>query len=179
VSRDDAPEVAWALEGATNPSVLRLHTMLELTKRTIVACPPGDPGAPLDLVLMIPGVRSLDLHRYVARVNLHPHADDAAVRSAITGSLMPAWGRPVDLPEPEPEARPFQLGEPGPRRVAESLEMAGDDPLLSALLRVHGVAEAIAEGEEVRVRPGRLFDWELVAPRVVSALAEPSDPPTS
>ena len=90
---------------------------------------------------------------------------------------MPVWGRPVDLPEPPPDPRAFPAAEAGPRRVAESLEMAGDDLLLSGLFRVHGVAEAIAEAGQVRVRTGRLFDWDHVQPRVVAALAGPAGPP--
>ena len=112
------------------------------------------------------------------RALLHPHAEAASVGSTITGSLMPVWGRPVELPEPPPEPRTFPASGAGPRRVAESLEMAGEDPMLSALFRVHGVAEAIAEDGAVRVRAGRLFDWDHVQPRVVAALAGPGEPPT-
>ncbi|MEX0754813.1 MAG: hypothetical protein WD556_06805 [Actinomycetota bacterium] len=174
MTTDAAPEVVWAVEAAANPSVLRLHTMLELTKRTIVGCPPGDPGAPLDLLLVIPGVRSIELHRYLARLNLYPGADIGGVWSAVVGSLMPSWGRPVDPPEIEHDPRSFPVDDNGPRRVAESFEMAADDPILIAMFRVHGVAEAILEHGRVGIRPGRLFDWEHLHPRVLAALAEPS-----
>ena len=167
------PEVVWALEAATNPSVLRLHTMLELTKRTIVTCPPGTPDAPLDQLLIVPGIRSIDLHRYLVRLNLHPHADAATVWSTAMGSLMPSWGRPVEPSELEPDPRPFPIDYDGPRAVAESAEMAGSQPLLGALFRVHGVAEAILEPGRVVVRPGRLFDWQHLQPRVLAALADP------
>ena len=54
----------WALSRATNPAVLRLHTTLELTPATIETCPPSEPPHPLDRLLEIRGIRSMDLHRH-------------------------------------------------------------------------------------------------------------------
>lgn len=164
------------MEESANRAVLRLHTRLELTKRTILTFPPGAPDAPLDLLLMVPGIRSIDLHRYRARLNLEPDADPAAVAVAASGALMPAWGRALEMPV-EPEPRAFAASVAPGRRVAESLEMAGDDRLLGALFRVHGVAEAIAEDERVTVRPGRLFSWERVEPGVLAVLADARSTP--
>ena len=65
----------WALSRATNPAVLRLHTTLELTAATIETCPPSEPPHPLDRLLEIRGIRSMDLHRHVARLNLLPGSD--------------------------------------------------------------------------------------------------------
>jgi hypothetical protein len=62
--------VAGALERAANPTVLRLRTTVQLTGRTIETCPPAFTPRPLGLLLEIPGVRSVDLHRYLARLNL-------------------------------------------------------------------------------------------------------------
>jgi hypothetical protein len=167
-----SPEVVWAVERTPNPAVVRIHTRLELTKRTIATFPPGSPGAPLDLLLMVPGVRSIDVHRYRVRVNLTPEGDADAVAAAAAGVLMPAWGREVDLPE-EAEPRVFPISSPARRRrAAESLEMAGDDRLLSTLFRVHGVEEGIVDGDRLTVRPGRLFSWERIEPGVLGALED-------
>jgi hypothetical protein len=62
----------WFVEGATNPSVLRIHVTDELTLRTIETCPPGVAPRPLDRLLQVPGVRSIDLHRYRAGRFLGP-----------------------------------------------------------------------------------------------------------
>ena len=75
--------VRWAIQAVANPSVLRLHTAEELTDRTIVTCPPALPPAPLELLSALPGVRTLNLHRYRCRVNLRPEAD--AIASAHAG----------------------------------------------------------------------------------------------
>ena len=50
----------------------------------------------------------------------------------------------------------------GPRLVAESLRMAGSQPILRALFGVPGVVEAILDSGHVRVRLGRLFSWTEV-----------------
>ena len=167
------PEVVWALEAATNPSVLRLHTMLELTKRTIVTCPPGTPDAPVDQLLIVPGIRSIDLHRYLVRPQPPParrRGHGVVHGDGIADAVM---GRPVEPSELEPDPRPFPIDYDGPHAVTESAEMAGSRRLLGALFRVHGVAEAILEPGRVVVRPGRLFDWEHLEPRVLAALADP------
>jgi hypothetical protein len=65
--------VAWALERAANPTVLRLHTTVQATGRTIETCPPA--FQPLRQPLAIPAVRSVDMHRYLARLNLTADAD--------------------------------------------------------------------------------------------------------
>ena len=65
-----------------NPSVLRVHTTEELTDRTIVTCPPAIPPAPLERLLALPRVRTLNLHRYQCRVNLRPGADAVAAAHA-------------------------------------------------------------------------------------------------
>ena len=49
--------------------------------------------------------------------------------------------------------------------------MAGRQPVLRALFLVRGVAEAILDEGEVRVRLGRLFEWEEVEGPVRDALA--------
>src|SRR6266542_1861243 len=89
-----------------------------------------------------------------------------AVRRALRGS----WGPPVAL-MPEEAPRSFPVGQGGRRRAAESLEMAGWQPLLRSLFLVRGVAEAILDEGEVRVRVGRLFEWAEVEGPVRDALA--------
>lgn len=151
--------VRWALERVANPAVLRIHTAVELTQRTIETCPPGVPPPPLDALLGLAEVRSLDLHRYRVRLNLEPVAQgDDAMRSAAE-VLASAWGPASPLPPPSPP-RPFAVAHRGPRRVAESLAMAEGDPILAACFGVTGVEEAVAEPGRVLVRLGRLFHWE-------------------
>ena len=162
--------VAWALERAANPTVLRLHATVELTRKTIEACPPGSTPPPLRQLLAIPAVRSVDLHRYRARLNLTPDADLDLVEEAVRRALRDSWGPPVALP-PEEASRSFPVGHGGGRRAAESLEMAGWQPVLQALFLVRGVAEAILDEGEARVRLGRLFEWEEVEGPVRDALA--------
>lgn len=162
--------MAWALERAANPAVLRLHTTAELTRKTIETCPPGTAPPPLGRLPGIPGVRSVDLHRYRARLNLIPGANLDLLEEAVRRALEGSWGPPVALPlEEAPRSFPVEHG--GGRRAAESLEMAGRQPVLQALFLVPGVAEAILNRAEVRVRLGRLFEWEEVEGPVRDALA--------
>jgi hypothetical protein len=161
--------VKWALERAPNPRVVRVHTTVELTRATIEKCPPASPPEGLRSLLAVDGVRSVDLHRYRARLNLDPGCNAKAAWEGVTRAIEAAWGPPASLPS-EPSPRAFKVAHEGPRIVAESQEMAGPDPTLAALFRVPGVAEAILEGGRVRVRPGRLFSWEDVEASVRSAL---------
>ncbi len=68
------PAVTWALERAPNPLVIRVHTTVELTRSTIETCPPASPPEGLRSLLAVDGVRSIDLHRYRARLNMVPVA---------------------------------------------------------------------------------------------------------
>ncbi len=150
----------WALSRATNPAVLRLHTTLELTPATIETCPPSEPPHPLDRLLEIRGIRSMDLHRHVARLNLLPGSDPHAITRQVCELLAEEWGRAS--PKRYDPARTFSVRYRGPRLVAESLRMAGSQPILRALFGVPGVVEAILDSGHVRVRLGRLFSWTEV-----------------
>jgi hypothetical protein len=163
------PAVRWALEGAPNPRVIRVHTTVELTRATIEKCPPVSPPEGLRSLLAVDGVRSIDLHRYRARVILSPGCDAKAVWERVAWAIETAWGAPASLPS-EPPPRAFDVAYEGPRIVAESPEMAGPDATLAALFRVPGVAEAVLEGGRVWVRLGRLFSWEDVEASVRWAL---------
>ena len=165
--------MTWAIEGAANPSVLRVHVRNELTTATILTCPPGIAPAPLDALSGLDGVRSIDLHRYRVRVNLIPGGGRAGIRRAVAGVLEPAWGAAVALPSETPP-RAFAYPYEGPRLVAESLEMAraATVPALEAVLRVEGVVEAVAAPGLLLVRIGRLFVWDEVAPAVAAGLAQ-------
>ncbi len=164
---------AWAIEGALNPTVLRVHVRASLTDRTIETCPPGTAPAPLDRLLAVDEVRSLDLHRYRVRVNLRPGGGRAAVRRRAEEVLGDAWGPAVALPQ-DPPPRAFGHPYDGPRVVAESAEMAGASlvPALVAVFAAPGVIEAIAAPGMVLVRIGRLFSWDEVEPSVAAALAQ-------
>ena len=163
----------WALESAVNPAVLRLHVDVELTDRTIVTCPPHDPPPIAAAALAMAGVRSVDLHRYRARLNLRRGvvAADIAARASddLAHALGPASARPADE---GPVA--FEIDHDGPRQVAESAEMAerSREPALVALFGVPGVAEAILGEGLVLVRLGRFFRWQDGARSdVIAALA--------
>ena len=160
---------AWAVERARNPSVLRLHTTVEMTRATIEPCPPARAPRPLDLLLSIPGVRSMDLHRYRARLNLAPGTDGGFVAVRIREILTSELGPPADLPTPSPP-RTFAVRYRGSRVVAESPEMARSQPVLRATFLASGVAEAILTEGVVQVRLGRLFAWEEVEEAVRHAL---------
>ena len=155
-------EHRWALETAPNPRVLRLHVDVELTARTIVTCPPDEPPAVLAGLLSVDGVRTLDLHRYRARLNLEPDAVADTVAAAAAGVLAAAMGGDAERMLGESGLRAFESDVEGPRRVAESAEMAErtGDARLGAVFRVDGVVEAIAAPGLVLVRLGRLFDWD-------------------
>ena len=159
----------WALEEPPNPRSLLLHTKLELTTRTIEKCPPSPAPVPLDPLLRLAGVRSLDLHRYRARLNLAPNADRKRLRIDAEERLARVWGTPTHLPEP-PQGRRFAVAGGEERLVAESLEMASGHPVLRTLFTVPGVAEAILEHGGVVVRIGRIFSWRDVEPLVVRGL---------
>jgi hypothetical protein len=163
------PAVKWALETAPNPWVVRVHTTVELTRSTIEKCPPASPPEGLRSLLTVDGVRSVDLHRYRARLNLSPGCDAEAAWEGVARAIEAAWGAPAPLPD-EPSLRAFEVAYQGPRIVAESQEMARPDATLAALFRVTGVAEAILETGRVGVRLARLFSWEDVEASVRSAL---------
>ncbi|MDH5225619.1 MAG: hypothetical protein OEW46_12715 [Actinomycetota bacterium] len=165
----------WALEAAPNPTVLRLHVDTELTNRTIVTCPPGDPPAVLAGLPEIDGVRSLDLHRYRARLNLMPGADAQAVAGDVTDLLRRALGEAEPLHDDEMPRAFGSMGRGGPRQVAESEEMAerAGDPRLTSVFRVEGVVEAVAAPGLVLVRLGRLFAWnDATTARVAAAVGD-------
>jgi len=161
--------VTWGLERAPNPRVVRVHTTVELTRATIEKCPPASPPEGIRSLLAVDGVRSVDLHRYRARLNLSPGCDAKAAWEGVARTIEAAWGAPAPLPD-EPPPRAFEVAYEGPRIMAESPEMAGPDATLAALFRVPGVAEAILEAGRVWVRPGRLFSWEDVEAPVRGAL---------
>lgn len=191
----------WALEEPPNPRVVLVHTTIELTARTIETCPPWPAAPPLEGLLAVAGVRSLDLHRYRARVNLRPGVRRPELRRPVLDAIVPLWGEPSELPPPEPP-RAFRLEPRDPasaaaiqradqrsgrrarvRLVAESLEMAGQHPVLRALFVVPGVAEAVVEEPspdsravpeptDVTVRLARLFRWSDHEELVIAALTE-------
>jgi hypothetical protein len=160
----------WALSRTPNPTVLRLDTSLELTQATIETCPPRMPPHPLGGLLELPGIRSIDLHRYRARLNLLPGSDPDALARRVTELLVGEWGRASSKLDDPSRAFPVPYG--GPRLVAESLEMAVSQPILRALFGVDGVAEAILEAGRVRVRLGRLFSWADVEEDVRTVLKD-------
>src|SRR5215213_3467420 len=66
---------AWAIEPATNPSVVRIHVAEQLTDRTIVTSPPAEVAMPMAGLLEIEAVRTIDVHRYRIRLNLRPGSE--------------------------------------------------------------------------------------------------------
>ncbi len=163
---------AWAIEGALNPTILRIHVTDALTDRTIVVCPPEGAPPPFDAVASIDGVRSLDLHRHRVRVNLASGAGRDAVSRAAAELLEATWGAQTVLSHEE-EPRAFTVAHAGPRLVAESPVMAAQhgDTTLIRVFEVPGVVEAIAGDGLVLVRLGRLFAWDDVEDDVSAALA--------
>ena len=164
----------WAIEAATNRTVLRLHVDVELTRETIETSPPAEAPSPLDRLFELEALRSLDLHRYRARLNLRPDADPVFVATNADGVLAHAWG-PASPLVPDEGPRAFAAVTVGDRRVAESPAMAEGDRLLSALFDVEGVSEAIVGSGMVLVRLGRLFDWARAQPGIERALQAYSD----
>lgn len=162
----------WALEQPVNPNVLRVHVDHQLTDRTIVTSPPADIARPLAGLLELDAVRTVDLHRYHARVNL-THAADRDVAAGHAGDILrAAWGDEThDHRESDPRA--FEIDYAGPRVVAESAEMAAGRDLLLRLFTVAGVREAILGDGLALVRIGRLFTWTAVEPAVTAALRAP------
>ena len=159
----------WALERPANPSVLRVHVDHQLTDRTIVTSPPATIDRPLAGLLELEAVRTIDLHRYHARVNLTHAADRDAAAGHLVGILRAAWGDEApDGMESDPRA--FEIDYAGPRVVAESAEMAAGRDLLVRLFTVAGVREAILGDGLALVRIGRLFTWTGVEPAVTAAL---------
>ncbi|MGH2528265.1 MAG: hypothetical protein ACRDH0_02835, partial [Actinomycetota bacterium] len=108
------PPVMWALEVAPNPRVIRVHTTVELTRATIETCPPASPPEWLRAMLAVDGVRSVDLHRYRARLNLSPGCDAKAASVGAARAIESAWGAPAHLPG-EPPPRAFEVAYEGPR----------------------------------------------------------------
>jgi hypothetical protein len=92
------PAVTWALEGAPNPRVIRVHTTVELTRATIEKCPPASPPEGLRSVLAVDEVRSVDLHRDRARLNLSPGCDARAAWNGVARAIEATWG--LRLPSP-------------------------------------------------------------------------------
>jgi len=159
----------WALERPANPAVLRIHVDHQLTDRTIVTSPPAEIARPLAGLLELEAVRTVDLHRYHARVNLAYGADRDDAVGHVVDILDAAWGRESsDGSESDPRA--FEIDYVGPRVVAESAEMAAGRDLLVRLFTVAGVREAILGDGLALVRIGRLFTWAAVEPAVTAAL---------
>lgn len=169
---------SWALEDAPNPNVLRLHVTRELTDATVATWPPAEPPPPLDGLREVEAIRTIDLHRYRARLNLRPGAERTAVRGHVEAILAGRWG-PASALEPDAGPRAFQVATVGPRSVAESPQMARGHPLLVAVFSVDGVAEAIAGDGLVLVRLGRLFAWAARQDAVVAALQTAGGTPGS
>jgi hypothetical protein len=165
--------VPWAFASVSNPSVLLVHTTVELTDAIIETCPPGHAPAPLDRVLDLPDVRSIDLHRYRARLNLEPGVSAADVRWVASEPIEGVWGPEGELP-PEELPRAFETEHEGSRTVAESPTMAGSHELARALFEVEGVSEVVAERHLVLVRLGRLFRWAEREPDVRAAIGRAS-----
>lgn len=164
--------VRWALEPAVNPTVLRLHVDVELTTRTIVTCPPHDPPPIASPALAIAGVRSVDLHRYRARLNLRSGVIATDIVERASSELARALGPATEMPADEGPVV-FEVDHEGPRHAAESAEMAerSREPTLVALFGVDGVAEAVLGEGLVLVRLGRLFRWQDGArSQVIAAL---------
>jgi hypothetical protein len=147
----------WALSYAPNPAVLRLDTTSELTRGTIETSPPSTAPAPLDQLLRLVWIRSIDLHGYRARLNLSPGADAGSIGRKAGAVLAEAWG-PASPLRSEP-ARGYPVPYRGARTVAESLQMAGSQPILRGLFALPGVVEAILEPGLVRITLGPLFAW--------------------
>src|SRR5918996_1645389 len=135
----------------------------------MMTCPPAVPAPPLDQLLALPEIRSLDLHRYLCRVNLRPGTNAIAVGDAAERSLLTAWGAPEQLP-PQEETRGFAIWREGPKLVAESREMAGGEAVAVALFDVQGVVEVVLGRRIALIRLGRLFRWSAVQGDVVRAL---------
>ena len=168
----------WAIEGAANPTVLRVHVDVALTDETIVTCPPAEAPEPIDRLLEIGGIRSLDIHRYRVRLNLRPDADPTEMRRHAAEVLEAAWGPAAPL-APDAGPRAFQASVAGIRTVAESPAMAAGHVVLEAVFGVDGVSEAIAGDGMVLVRLGRLFDWDERQEAVQFGLAGVSGMPGS
>ena len=166
--------VRWALEEAPNPSVLRLHVDRELTDRTILACPPGTPPAPVDRLLEVEAIRSLDLHRYRVRVNLRPDGDRGEVARHVAEILTPPWG-PAGALRLDAGPRGFEAATTGGRVVAESPEMAAAHPALASLFAVDGVSEAIVGEGLILVRLGRMFGWDEAEGEIAAAIRAAAD----
>jgi hypothetical protein len=160
----------WAIESTPNPSVLRVHTRVELTARTIETCPPAEAPPPLDGLVLLEGVRALDLHRYRARINLLPGADSGSIRAAAARSLADAWGPALPSAAVEDLPRAFAVDYHGGRVVAESMQMAGSVPVAAALFTVDGVAEVVLANGLAMVTLGRLFSWYETEPLILEAL---------
>jgi len=165
--------VRWAIEGAPNPTVLRVHVSERLTDRTIVSSPPEPAAPPFDAILEIEGVRSIDLHPYRVRVNLRPGGGRGSVSAQVGALLAAAFGVAAELGS-EPLPRAFEHPYVGRRVVAESPVMARSSrvPVVAALFDVVGVSEVVLAPGLALVRIGRLFDWAAVEPGVVTAVAE-------
>src|SRR6478672_7446595 len=147
----------WWLELPTNPSVLRIHVDQELTDRTILTGPPATIAHPLGGLLEIEAVRTVDLHRYHARVNLGHGEDRSVTARHVREIIRAAWGGEVGAVDAASDPRAFEVNYPGPRVVAESAEMAAGSDLLERLFTVDGVREAIIGEGLVLVSIGRLF----------------------
>src|SRR5262245_12073238 len=165
-------QMRWALERPANPSVLRIHVDHQLTDRTIVTGPPTEIARPIGGLLELEAVRTVDLHRYHARVNLRHGADRDVAAGHVDDIVRGAWGDEARDGE-ESDPRAFEIDYAGPRVVAESAEMAAGRELLVRLFTVAGVREAILGDGLALVRIGRLFTWTAVEPAVTAVLRAP------
>ena len=76
-------------------------------------------------------------------------------------------------PTPNPNALRFSLDVTLPGTVsASSASEAGDDPFLSALLAIDGVASVFGTADFVTVTRSPGADWDVIVPAVQAAAAE-------
>ena len=146
-----------------------MHVDHQLTDRTIVTSPPAEIDRPLAGLLELEAVRTVDLHRYHARVNLAYGAGRDVAEDHVIDILSAAWGGQTD-DGTESDPRAFEIDYTGPRVVAESAEMAAGRDLLVRLFTIAGVREAILGDGLALVRIGRLFTWAAVEPAVTAVL---------
>jgi hypothetical protein len=163
--------VGWAFEPVKNPTVLRVHTVLELTDSKIATCPPHTAPAPLDGLVERPDVRSIDLHRHRFRVNLAPEASPEGSRATVRTLLEGVWGPEVH-PRPHREPpRSFPAPAVERRHVVEGVEMVRGDALMAAVWSCRGVVEVQREGAELRVWLSPLYRWGDVADDIGAAVS--------
>lgn len=167
-----------AREFPPNPHVVVFHTDARLTDaivETYLARSPGAAAGWVRRALDLPGLRVLSINPYKISVQKRKQAHWSPLLTPFARILRDdlGVGKIGELVEEESRSRRFSWhGDALGRKVYEGRAQAAACPVAGRIFGLHGVAEVIVEGHEVRVSKSPLLPWRELAPEVERILEQ-------